>query len=283
MRQYSNYLLFEGLLDGPPSTSPAIGGLLSTLTTPSVLMSMTDCGTQLGGAMGMDYDVDGFVEIATGSPFNQARIDTLLSSGVTTTFVRSIQSCTSKTGVCQACFEGSFPNSAIPAIGQFASVPSTYVSTLDVLLGNNTTVAFQLTPTPYTVVSTLVYHEGSQVSGSLYSISGGVITFTAPIPYPNRYAVRQYITTTDGLLNYFSNTYSSSLMGLASIPGFPLPLSEGKMDSLISIGVLQASLNELTPLPIPSTMLDYYKRISSNLEAALYIIYLYILYNAVIR
>lgn len=285
MRQYSNFLLFEGLLDNVPNTIPAIYNLSKQLTSTSLPIISTDCGTYLGEPMNVDYDREGDYDTTTKVALTATRIDALLAQGVTRGFVRKIHNCTATGGICQLCYKGTYQYLPVPAVGSTVSLPPTYVGFNDILVGDGLTYKFNLTPPDFTLARIVVFYNGAIVSSSTYTVDTSLwtITFNTPLVKNKRYVVKHYNTTTDGFLTYFAKTYSSALFGIKEIQSVPLLLPEYFYSAILQDADLEYAFTQLKTLKVPSTLLDYYSRITSKLEKALFIIYVYILYVSVIN
>ena len=283
MRQYSNFLLFEGILDGLPGYSIPVNSLVNTLSTPSVRIVSANCGTLLGEPNATSPVLEGLIETATGVAFTSTRINTLLAAGTYRTYTRSVHTCTAAEGVCQLCYSSSYPYNTTPVVGAEVILSPTFIGAVDIIVGDGVTTSFQLTQTQFTPSRIALFRDGTIVaSGFSVDVATRILTFTvAPTPGV-QYAAKQYKTTTDGLLGYFSKTYSSALFGIKELPTVPMVLPENKLDLLLEDNSLAMAFNELRTLQIPQSMLEYYSKISSKVERALFIVYMYVLYVSVI-
>lgn len=284
MRQYSNFLLFEGLLDTIPSDLPAIKNLAKAICTPSIKIVSADCNTFLGEPANVDYDREGDIATDTKIALTGTRLNSLLAANTSKVFVRKVHNCTADGGVCQLCYKGTYQFNTLPAVSSIVPLIPEYVGKYDILTGTGTTQIFQLGPVDFTASRTVVYYNGEIVNSATYTVdpTALTITFNTALVVNTRYIVKRYHITNDGLLGFFAKTYSSSLFGIKEIPTVPLLLRESFYNSLITDGDLDYCFDQLKTLQVPGTHMDYYSRITSKLEKALFILYTYILYVSVI-
>ena len=156
MRTYANFLLFEDVLTNLPPGSTFIKNAADTLMYPKVNIIEHSCGTRLGEVIPLNYTSKGQIELLQNElPLSTARINTLLSQGVTSIRVRTLHSCISKGGVCSVCasssfgtisplldgswiLDGSFLLSGLPALAVGSSLVATseYIYKTDVIRGD---------------------------------------------------------------------------------------------------------------------------------------------------
>lgn len=108
MRSYSNFLLFKNVLENLPTGSRIIQDAARMIMNPYITIIEADCGTLLGKIEKLSYALEGEIELGTQNRLTIARIGLLLSQGVTTIRIRSISTCTSKKGLCMACYTSTF-------------------------------------------------------------------------------------------------------------------------------------------------------------------------------
>lgn len=281
MRSYSNFLLFEDFLDNIPSTSGVISYAGEFITKPQVPVVQADCGTFLGKRITLNFEAEGFIETTTGLPLTSSRISYLLSQGQYNVFIRSTSHCTSEGGICQKCFNSSYPDKVTPAIGTLTSLEPLYASYVDVVTTDGLNTTFSLTKNPADFVKVLVFNNGV-ITSSGFSFSGASIIFSSVLPVGQRFVVRFYEMKTSPLLGYFSRTYSGGLMGLAELPTQDLLIRPLLYETLISDNYIDTLLIELDKFSVvPDNYLSFISEIHTKLEKLLYILYLYIIYDAI--
>jgi hypothetical protein len=144
-RSFTNFLLFEGILDNLPDTNPRLVAFANKLLHPRVPIIEDDCETKLGDVVKLTRDAVGKVSLfsygtfeydsGSGVEFTTILADDILIddqvTGLLTTFTqistRSMPTCTSEGGICRKCLRGSnqedYPDLIdVPAIGTFFEV-----------------------------------------------------------------------------------------------------------------------------------------------------------------
>lgn len=285
-RTYSNFLLFEDVLDNlPASSDPIMVQAVNFLKNPMFTIVDSDCGTLLGSIRDTSSELEGLIEVATGTPLSQARIRYLLGQGQYKTGVRDLHTCLSHTrgGVCQQCYQGSFLGSTAPHIGTNTSVESSLVYQTDVIIGNAYTSTFPLSQSTDEYYNIKVIWKGSVVNPSSYTLGYNSITFPFNIPLSNTegiYIVHFYVKNTESFQGLVSKTYSGGLLGMAPLPTGKTLLRERLYEDMFSdtfIGLMSEVL--LQYKMIPSTYFAYVETIHSRMEKVLLILYLYGLYS----
>lgn len=121
MRQYSSFVAFENIFDTLPQSSATIYQFSQLVLKPKVTISEVDCKTKVGKLISLSPTTSGYTEVVSGLLLDHIRAQTLLSQGIYSIGVRSISTCTSKTGICQACYTGD-KQSSTPNVGSVVQI-----------------------------------------------------------------------------------------------------------------------------------------------------------------
>ena len=281
MRTYSNFLIFEDFLDYLPDSSTLLYHAADSIINPQVQVVEHDCGTLLGAKISLDYESEGLIESSTLNPLTQSRINYLLSQGTYSTFVRKTSHCTSEKGICQVCFQGTFPDLPVPAINDLVTLDALFNKYTDVIVGNGASKNFPLSKNPSDFEKVLVIRNGVLMTSG-FSFQDDHMIFNVAPTLGTRTIVRFYELQTSSLLGFFTKTYSGGLLGIAELPTSDLIVRQSLLEDFLSDSFLDTMLNELSTIStVPSQYLDYCKEIHSKLEKALYIIYLYSVYDSI--
>lgn len=287
MRSITSTILFEEALDLIPSGSTAVFNSVTRLLQPIVNVNMTDCGTQLGERALITLDLVGRVELSTGLKINRARLNAASISGLKYLFIRSMSSCISPGGICQACWKATrqYDN---PTVGTFNKVTPEFIVQTEHLEALAGTQVFTLsyTPSQYDVI--YIYSSAGLIPSSGYTISGNTVTFlvapptdsgtgagTAVISLAIKYAVRTYVP----FVHWLAGTYSGSLLGMSKLPIQYLPIRQELHESLIpegEIDSLQASI--LGSPKTPPSVANWLPNVTGTLERAIFVSLLNALY-----
>lgn len=282
MRSYSGFLILEDLLDNLPASNPNLVNFCYDITNPFITVVEEDCGTPVGEWITLDFSYLGYTELSTGLPLTQTRITNILSSGIYNISIRSLDTCISTGGVCQACHKGSFIDHTTPAIGSVIRITPDYNYQTDVILCDGVTGVFTLTETAANYDKILVVVDGVVITSG-YSISGDVITFSPVQPLGTYVACRFNRTTNQPFLGYISSKYTGALLGMSTLPTQDLFLKHSLIQSNITNTALaqaEAELIQSFPM-ITSNYIRYLDTIKDPLEKALYISVLYGIYGNV--
>lgn len=287
LRNYSNFLVFEGMLESLPNTSPIMNQVAGDIIHPVLPVIEADCGTLVGEFSTLVPELEGSIEVSTGVAITEDRVLYLYSQNVHTAQIRSISSCTSIGGICAKCYSGSFPDLSVPAVGSLVTVSPRYILEVGMVQGTGYTTTLDILPNTFfnTAGSSdiiIVFLNGVIVPSNTYVIVGNSITFAIAPALNARVIIKKYGNSTSGLLGFFARSYSGGLFGIHELPTYRLPLRQELYESLIlSDQVLDSMFRELSRYTLPSTSLDFYSRINSRLEKALFILYNYAIYASV--
>lgn len=281
-RTYSNFLLFEDVLDNIPSGSDTMRRAASLLLNPTVKIVEEDCNTFLGKIAQTSQELQGYTEVATKTVMTQARINTLLGSGQYKTGIRTLRTCQSHLlgGVCRTCYKSSMLNSPVTtaALGTSVIIPSYLVYQTDVLVGSGYTATFSLSETSDDWYATKVISNGVPLTSG-FTIGTNSITFTS-IPAAGSLRVVQFIKQNlDPFLGYMAKTYSGALLGIQPLPSLDTFLRISLYEPLFPDSYVELMLDELSQFKaIPATYKDYLSRVHDRMEKVLLAMYLYGLY-----
>lgn len=279
MRSFTNFLLFEDILEAIPDGSPLLTQTVNKLLSPVAEIIEEDCGTLLGEVVDISYELEGRVEVATNLPLSKTRINYLLSEGSYIVRIRTLHSCMSDGGICQKCYESNFIGDTAPEIGSRAPIDSYQVFQSDTIIGNGIKSEFELTQSEDDYDYAVVVKEGVIVTSG-YSITGTTITFNSPLSINETYIVHFYSLTSQPFLGYIARTYSGGLLGIRPLPTLDLLLKPIYYQALFNDQILFRMVKEVEYIKeIPRTYIDYIDRIHDPLEKALYITYLYTIYK----
>lgn len=283
-RSYSNFLLFEDVLDAiSPSDSVIMAQAVQTLLNPTVQIVEEDCNTLLGEITETSVELQGRIEAATKAALTNTRITALLAAGQYKTGLRTLPTCQSHVsgGVCRICYSGSLLGSVAPAVGSTVNIPALQIYQSDTLGGNGFTTTFNLSQTSDDWYDVKVVKNGVvQTSG--YTLGYNTITISPAIGVNEIVIVHFMKQNTDPLQGYIAKTYSGALLGMQPLPTIKPLLRESLYEPLFSDSFIGLMMEELKPLKaIPSTYIDYLQRVHSKFEKILLALYLFALYSNV--
>lgn len=280
MRTYSGFILFEEVLDFAPTTDPTLYQFVQDVIRPRVRVLTDDCLTKIGKQIDVNYEIEGWTELATDVIINKARIDTLLANSIYKVAIRNLNSCTQVNGICRKCFAGTYIDAAIPDIGQFIRLEPEYNYQTDVVQGNGYLTVFGLTENPEDYTKTIVIINGiTQTSG--YTISGTTLTMNVAPSINTNVVIRYYKTTAQPYVGYLAESYTGSLMGMRGLPTQTINIRPSLAQSLFSeeaLNIVTTHLRITYKDYITDDYSNYIESIADKLERAIYIAMLYGLY-----
>lgn len=283
-RTYSNFLLFEDVIDNLPTTSPIMIQALGLLLNPAINVVEEDCGTLLGQMSETSYELEGRIEVATGVPLSAARINTLLSQGVYKFGIRTLHTCIShlKGGICRKCYESMYIGETAPAVGTITSTPALQIYQSDVIIGNSYTQTFSLTQTEDDWHTVKVVHNGLVTTPQQYVLHPDSITFV-DVPVSDAIHIVHFLEqNTRPFHGYIAKTYSGALLGVQPLPTLKLFLRESLYEAQFSENFINFMINDVVALrSVPSTYIDYLQRVHGKMEKVLLALYLFALYSNV--
>jgi hypothetical protein len=245
MRSYTNTLLFESALDSITTSNTLLHTLADNLFSPTVQIVEEDCGTLLGEVISVNADAEGRVELSTGLNITPSRITALLSSGTYEVSTRSIGSCISEGGVCQACAAASRQKLSVPAVDSFWKVyPETIIEISHVVVPNGqSTITLLYKPEQYDLL--YLYFNGALVSEGSYSISGTTLSLGSPVSTDSSFTIKYAVNTRITYYYWLAETFSGSLFGIQVLPRRPLPLKKELLTSLIPTADVESLVQDL--------------------------------------
>lgn len=283
IRSYSGLMILEGVFDNIPTTNPTVNSLALQIFSPRVLIEEEDCGTLLGKKISLNYDSVGLVELSTGLPFSPERVELLLSQGVYTTFVRSINTCVSKNGVCQKCYSAGRQKESIPPIGSSQIISPEYVSMVEVNSAAPGTTTLSIGQIQEYYDRAYVYIDEALQSEDSYSLTDSELILNTPLEDYHQVTIKFAVITRAPFLSWLASTYSGSLLGLKEMISPPLPIRKRLLTSLIPQSMVDLLAEEATSLPeVSEDCVSYLPLIKDPLEKALFTISLFGVYLNVV-
>lgn len=283
-RTYSNFLLFEDVLDTLASSTGIMSQAVRLLLNPMATVVMEDCSTYLGSIVDTSFELEGLTYITTGDVLTHQSISDLLRAGKYKVGVRDLSTCVAHQagGICRKCYEGTLIGSTAPAVGSTVTIPSMLIYQTDVLVGDGYTATFDLTETSDDWYDVKVINNGVIQDSSTYTLDYDTITLNTAPSSGNVYVVHYLKQNSDPFLGYIAKTYSGALLGMQPLPTIKPMLREALYEALFSDNYLGLLVEELKPLKaIPSTYMDYLEQIHGRMEKVLLTLYLYALYSNV--
>lgn len=283
-RTYSNFLLFEDVLDGISNSSTIMAQAVKLLLNPVVRVLAFDCDTLLGEIRDTSYEMEGMVEVATKARLSRDRISQLLQSGQYKTGIRTLSTCQTHTwgGICQACYQASLFTDTSPNFGDTVVVPSYLVYQTDTLLSDGNIPTFDLSQTSDDWYSIKVFNNGTEVPTSNYTLGFDTITFNPLLPQGSVYVVHFLKLNTEPFQGYIAQTYSGALLGMQPLPTLKPMLRMALYEQQFSDGFIGLLMDELSTLKaIPSTYIDFVNNVHGKMEKVLLALYMYALYSNV--
>ncbi len=308
-RTYSNFLLFEDVLDNLPNTSSRIIlQAVDLLLNPIVKVVEEDCHTVLGEVSDLKFESEGLTYIQAKYPtsylvsnhthyitstavLDNATIMELLAQGIYKVGIRNLHSCNSHLngGICRKCYSASLFGEEAPIVGYSVSIPTKLVYQTDTIIGNNLDQDFVLSETDDSWYSIKVIKDGLVlVEGIDYTLSvnseGAIDTIHFPsAPGINSiYIVHMLKENLEPFLGVISKSYSGGLLGIKPLPTLKTMLRESLYQELFSDTFLELILEEVKGLTtIPVTYIDYLDKIHDKLEKVLYTLFVYAIFKNV--
>jgi hypothetical protein len=273
MRSYSSLLVFEDIYDFVPNQNKDVTSLASMIFTPNVPIVETNCNTTLGLFQTVNYELEGAVELATGQIISRDRIDNLLFQGIYLIATRTLSTCISKGGVCQACYHASNQRLDVPAIGTRVIIQPEYISSTDVIKASAGENTWPLSAPDNTYQFTSIYVDGVAQDASTYTVANQVLTFNTPLATDDNVVVHFSSYNRAPYLVYLAKTYSGSLLGMKPLPSQLLPIRSLLLGSLIPQNKLELIVEYTKEVDIiPQEYRDYIDTVNDTLERALYVL-----------
>ena len=279
LRSYSSLIVLETVFDSIPNVDPDVTTFADLLFSPNVNVVEQDCGTLLGEIITLDYTSEGIVELATGLPLSKDRIEQLLAQGIYTVKTRSLSTCISTNGVCQACYHASRQSVGIPSVGATIRIYPEYVSEVDVfaVTAGTTTFIPSLTTDLYDYAQ--IYYEGTLYPSSSYTITDTLITLNSGLPANGNLVIRYVSVTRTPLLYWLADTYSGALLGIKSLPYPKLFLKKSLLTGLVMESVLELLVGKISGLTaVPNEISSHLVNIMDPLEKSLFVLAIYSVY-----
>ena len=109
MKSYANFVYLRNLLASCPDENSVVIGVYNRIFKPRVKIVAEDCQTKIGTPRPVNNRAVGYLQIDNSDlPIIPSQVTALLNSNVRTTYVRSVESCTSEGGICRKCLHGSY-------------------------------------------------------------------------------------------------------------------------------------------------------------------------------
>lgn len=282
IRQYSGLLLFEDVLDFVPRTDPEIFSLSELIMNPNVPIVEHDCGTTLGKREQLGYDSEGKVELATDMILTQDRIVHLLSQGKYNVAVRATSHCISEGGVCEKCFEASYPGHGSVSVGDRVNIQPEYIFQTQVIFGNIDEDNWPTTLQPQFYDFAIVWCDGEIMSPDQYIFSDEAFFLNDILTEPKVISIQYRVLDRRPFLYHLADTYSGSLIGMRPLPSPPLPLRKSLIESFITPEKLDAVVESTNRINnIGPDIQEYLGGVRDPFEKALFAIVLNCIYNQV--
>lgn len=262
MRSYTSTLLFEQALDLVSPSDPVYPSL-NSIFEPWVHVVEADCETLLGEKAAISLDLLGRTELSSGLAITRDRLNAAATAGQSSLYLRSMSTCTSPGGVCQACYHASRPELATPAIGvQVQIMPEFTLQNEQRVLATGET-GFDLTYSADQYDKVYIYVNSTfKDEDTDYTITGNTVTLTAGVPAEpgsdglyGTVVIRYQVITRTPFVYWLANQYSGSLMGMAALPSRLLPIRKSLHTSVLPLYeveslVRRAIASELTPAAV---------------------------------
>lgn len=273
MRSYSGLLVFEDIFEFVPEDNPDVVNFARGIFQPNILVTEQDCGTTLGKIQEVNYELEGEVELATGLVISKARLEQLLFQGTYKVATRTLDTCISQDGVCQACYHASRQRLPIPNVGTRVTIEPEYEIDTLVIPGDPSQTVYTLTFDPEEYQFLYVYVQGVLLPETAYSVSGRNLTLTTPITEVQNLVVKFTAYNRSPFLVWLASTFSGSLLGMSPLPAPRLPIRPQLLTSLIQENRLELLINYTDDLDkIPPNFRQYMRQIRDPLERSLYML-----------
>lgn len=276
-RTYSNYLLFEGVLDSLAAPEAGVGivqSMARDVMSPTVKVIEEDCGTALGTEGEITFNVEGDYVLTQTPPLTYQDIYNLLSQGKYKAKFRSTSSCISKGGVCRVCLRGSMLGEVPPLVGEYVKLVQEFNYRSERLQGTGSTKNYSLRD-DYDIAKVII--EG-QVAHTILPDATQVEVNTS-----HTFLIRYYSCDSSSLLGYLGRTFSGGLLGISPLPTPPLVIKESLYNQVLSEAQISLLEEEVTNLGnVEDRFLDYSKSIHSRLEKSLFLLFLFAVFSDII-
>lgn len=277
MRSYSNYLLFEGIVENLLGDDSVISTLASSLLLPTVKLVEEDCNTSLGSKTRLTFDLEGDILVETKLPLTYSDIYSLLQSGKYNVGLRRASSCNSEGGICRICAQGSLLGETIPAVGNGIILVPQFQYRTDFFKSDGVRANYPLR-TDYDIAKVVVDGQVVQTCNN-----GESLILTSIPPLNKSFIVKYYISDSSSLLGYLGRTYSGGLLGIQPLDTPPLSVKESLYNEILSDGQIATLEDEVSQLStIETRYFEYAQSVHSKLEKSLLLLYLYSIFNDII-
>lgn len=274
-RTFSNYLLFEGVLDSlADSGAGIVQAMARNLLTPTVKVVEEDCGTGLGTYGEITFSSEGEYPTTQSTPLTYQDIYTLLQLGKYQARFRRTDSCISQGGVCRTCLQGSMLGETIPQVGEYALVVPEFNYLSDHKQGSGTLQSYSLRD-DFDIAKVVV---GGQVQEIVPAGTNSVQVNT-----PDIFLIKYYASDSSSLLGYLGRSFSGGLLGINPLPTPPLVIRESLFNNTLSdaqISILEEEVSNIGN--VEDRYLDYAKGIHSRLEKSLFLLFLFAVFSDII-
>lgn len=279
MRTFSNFLLFEGVLEDQPSDRRTVKQISDMLMNPTVKIVEEDCNTLLGNVVPVSYELIGKTELATDSPFTEDRLTELLGEGKYFVKIRDLHHCTSKEGICRRCYEAQNMVVSAPPVGSYVQLDSYINYQSDYLTTNVGGNTFPLSELEEDYDYVVVLKNGTALPDDQYYIESQILTLSEDVTVDDDITVHFFKETSEGFLGYMASSYSGGLLGIKPLSYLPTTLRYCLYEKLLDSDIVQIMRDELSTFPnVPSLFLEYADRCPDLLEKTLLLCYIYSLY-----
>jgi len=280
-RSYTSLLVFENVFDTVSVNDAVMGGLASAVFEPRVQIVEEDCGTRLGSIQELTYDLRGRIELATGEPLTQLRIEYLLSKGQYSIALRSTDTCVSEGGLCAECYKAYYGEPEPSSVGSFVRIKPLYYGAVDQVPVSTSTTFIRLNREADEYDKLRVYSsERELVQGVDFEISEQDLIFTGFSPLSEALVVKYLAESRTPFFSWLARTYAGSLLGVNSLPSPRLPLRGTLLTSLLPVASTEYVVSTLSNSDVvPQECVEYLAVTPDILEKALFAIALRSIYE----
>lgn len=279
MRTYSGLLLFENLFDYIPPDITDIYNLAQSVITPDLPIVEHDCGTTLGKFVGVNFELQGETELATGQVISKDRIEALLSHGIYEVATRHTSTCVSENGVCSSCYAATYPDVDTPLVNTRVKITPEYLVNSEIIVTNSSSTQYAMITDPTTYDKTHAYCDGVLLTDADYYIEDSVFTLRSLYSEEKYIVVKCVKFDTFPFVVWLANTFSGSIFGMDPLPHQQLPVRSLLLASLLDENRLQLINEQLSEIAtIPDSYLTYIDTIRDPLEKTLFMLALYCTY-----
>lgn len=274
-RTFSNYLLFEGVLDSLANSGTGIvQSMTKDLLTPTVKIVEEDCETALGTQGEVTFNEEGEYILGQSTPLTYQNIYTLLAQGKYLAKFRKTTSCVSKGGVCRTCLQGSMLGEALPQVGEYARVVPEFNYRSERHQGTGSPSNFSLRD-DFDLAKIVVNGEVVEI------VREGETSVT--VDTADTFLIRYYSSDSNSLLGYLGRSFSGGLLGINPLPTPPLLIKESLYNEILSDAQISILEEEVTGLDnVEDRFLDYARSLHSRLEKSLFLLFLFAVFSDII-